>query len=177
MSGIIAPGSSATRSAASDSIWWRQIDDNPTRRMTAAVSPVSCASMPQHGIGVADQPLAAHVGTRADEQLRAQAELPAVAVDEPEIAERAEVPVDGRDGHLQQGTQVVRSDFASVGNGQQQAEAAREGGVFRRLFGWAVPRRGHRPPACARARVRPESRRSRPRRTINMAEVSHIAGI
>ena len=44
-SGDIAPVSRVTRSASSDSTWWRQTDDSPIRRTTIAVSPVSWTSI------------------------------------------------------------------------------------------------------------------------------------
>ena len=93
---------------------------------------------PQDGVGVADELLARDVGARPDQQLGPEPEGPARTVHEAELDERPEVAIDGRHGHLERGAKLVRADLAPVGDGEEQAQTAREGGVLRGFLGRAV---------------------------------------
>lgn len=57
---------------------------------------------PQGRIRVPDESFAADGRARPDQQLGTQPELPAVAVDEAEVAERPQVAIDRRERHLEQ---------------------------------------------------------------------------
>ena len=139
----MSPGSTVTRSGASLSTWWRQTDDNPIatdddRRLAGLVD-----EHPQGRVGVADEPLAADVRAGPDVQLRAHPELAAVAIDEPEVAQRPQVAIDGRERHVEGRAELVGADLAPIGDGQQEAQTAGERGVVGGFLGWPVARGGH----------------------------------
>ena len=77
---------------------------------------------PESCVGVPDEALAADVRARPDEQLRTEPEHPATAIDEAEVAERPQVAIDRRQGHLERGAQLVGPDLAAIGDGQQEAQ-------------------------------------------------------
>ena len=108
------------------------------RRTTIAVSPVKATSSAQDRIGVADELFAADVGARPDQQLRAQPERAAGPIHESELDEGPQVPIDRRDRHLERRAQFVGANLASVGDREEQAQAAREGGVLRGFLGRSV---------------------------------------
>ena len=88
-------------------------------------------SSAQHRIGMTDEPLAADVRAGADEELWAEPELTAMAIDEAEVAKRPQVSIDRRDRHLEQGAQLVGPDLSRSASGQQGgAVPGRRRGVF-----------------------------------------------
>jgi hypothetical protein len=62
-------------------------------------------------------------------------EQAATTIDEAEIPERPQIAIDGRDRHLKERPELVGPDLAAVGDGQKQAQAAREGRVLRGFLG------------------------------------------
>jgi hypothetical protein len=92
---------------------------------------------------VPDQPLGTDGRAAADEQLRAEPEEAAATVDEAEIPERSQIAIDGRDRHVEERPEFVGPDLAAVGDGQQQAQAACERGVFCGFLRWPITSRHH----------------------------------
>ena len=61
-----------------------------------------------------------------------------LAFDEAELGQRAQVAVDRRQRRLEQGAELVGADLATVGDGQEDSQAAAERRVLGSFFGWAV---------------------------------------
>ena len=80
----------------------------------------------QDRVGKPDQFLAADGGSAGDLESRPQVVPAFAAFHEPELGERSQVPVDRRHGRFKDRPELVSSDLAPIGDGQEDPQAAGE---------------------------------------------------
>ena len=99
---------------------------------------------PEDRIRRPDQLFRGDVRPAPDDQLGPQPIRRTLPIDEAEVAERAQVAIDGRHRRAEQRGELVRADLAAIGDRQEDAQPTRERGVLLGLLGRSVTGGGHR---------------------------------